>query len=123
MTLLLDTNALLWWLGDVELKADARQAIADPGLDVYVSPVSLWEINIKVMASKLHIEVPLAPRVRAEFRTLPVSLEHGDAAGALPLHHRDPFDRMLIAQAMIERLTVVTRDRRFADYDVAVLNC
>lgn len=121
--LLLDTHTVLWWLADEQLEADAKTLIATTPL-VVVSAASVWEVGIKVALGKLRVPVPFAPVVRdAQFALLPMSAEHSDAAAALPPHHRDPFDRMLIAQAVTEGFTVVTRDQRFRDYDVPVIGC
>jgi PIN domain nuclease of toxin-antitoxin system len=120
--LLLDTPALLWWLADAGLTAQARDAVADPANAVAVSAVSAWEISIKKALGKLTAPDDLEHQVRAGgFLPLPISIAHGVAAGQLARHHEDPFDRMLIAQAQAEGLTIVTRDKRFADYDVALL--
>lgn len=122
MRLLLDTNALLWWLVDKGLTDQAREAIADPGNLVAVSAVSAWEISIKKALGKLSAPDNLEHQIQAAgFTPLPVTITHGIAAGQLPRHHDDPFDRMLIAQAAAEGLTIVTRDKRFSDYNVALL--
>lgn len=122
MRLLLDTNALLWWLADEGLTAQARDVIADPENLVAVSAVSAWEISIKKALGKLAAPDDLAHQIQAgEFTPLPVTIAHGIAAGQLIRHHDDPFDRMLIAQALAEGLTIVTRDKRFDDYGVALL--
>ena len=125
--LLLDTHALIWWVTDSpQLSVRAREAIAQPGLRVVVSAVSGWEISLKQTIGKLRA-LPTAPaKLAAEltglgFEMLPVSFEHAVAGGALPLHHRDPFDRLLIAQAQIEGLTVITRDGAFAEYGCKTL--
>jgi PIN domain nuclease of toxin-antitoxin system len=120
--LLLDTNALLWWLEGQGLTDQAREAIADPGNLVAVSAVSAWEISIKKALGKLTAPDDLEHQLRGGgFTPLPVTIAHGIAAGRLPRHHDDPFDRMLIAQAAAEGLTIVTRDKRFGDYNVALL--
>jgi PIN domain nuclease of toxin-antitoxin system len=122
MRLLLDTNALLWWLVDKGLTDQAREAIADPGNLVAVSAVSAWEISIKKALGKLSAPDNLEHEIQAAgFTPLPVTIAHGIAAGQLPRHHDDPFDRMLIAQAAAEGLTIVTRDKRFSDYQVTLL--
>jgi PIN domain nuclease of toxin-antitoxin system len=119
---LLDTHALLWWLADRDLSADARSAIADPANDVFVSAATAWEISIKKALRKLRAPDDLEAQIEANaFTPLPISVGHATAAGALPRHHDDPFDRMLIAQAAIEELTLVTRDERFAAYDVRLM--
>jgi len=120
--LLLDTHALLWWLADEGLVPQARDAIADPGNLVVVSAASAWEISIKKALGKLAAPDDLEQQVHAGgFLPLPVSIAHGVAAGELARHHDDPFDRMLIAQAYTEGLTIVTRDKRFDEYGVALL--
>ena len=122
MRLLLDTHVLLWWLADIDLSAEARQAIADPSNDVAISAASAWEIAIKRALNKLSAPDDLAAQVEnSGFTALPIHISHALAAGALPRHHDDPFDRMLIAQAKIEGLTLTTRDERFAAYGVPLL--
>ncbi len=121
--MLLDTHALLWWLADEELALETRDQIADPANSVAVSAASVWEISIKRALGKLAAPDDLPEQIRAsDFAPLPIDLNHALAAGQLPQHHDDPVDRMLIAQAQIEQLTIVTRDRRFRDYDVAVVS-
>ena len=121
--LLVDTHALLWSIGEVGRLSDAaRESLESMATEAYVSPASVWEIAIKRQAGKLEAPESLFDEIRrAQFRELPISFEHAAIAGALPLHHRDPFDRMIVAQAQSERLTVVTSDPHFAVYGVAVL--
>ena len=122
MRLLLDTHALLWWLADEGMSTQARDAVADPANLVVVSAASAWEISIKKALGKLAAPDDLEHQVDAGgFSPLPISIAHAIAAGQLPRHHEDPFDRMLIAQAFAEGLTVVTHDKRFEDYGVALL--
>ncbi|MGK5113297.1 MULTISPECIES: type II toxin-antitoxin system VapC family toxin [unclassified Geodermatophilus] len=123
MTLLLDTHVLLWWLaGDARLTPAMAEAIRDPRMSVAVSAASAWEMAIKAARGKLTIPDGLPEELeRQGFDTLPITVEDGLVAGALPRLHDDPFDRMLIAQAVRHRLVLVTADRRFADYDVRVL--
>ncbi|MDE3077543.1 MAG: type II toxin-antitoxin system VapC family toxin [Chloroflexota bacterium] len=122
MRLLLDTHALLWWLADVELSAEARQAIADPANEIVVSAASAWEISIKQALNKLSAPDDLEEQLESGgFESLSMRVSHALAAGALPRHHDDPFDRMLVAQAQIEGLTLVTRDEGFAAYGVRML--
>lgn len=122
MRLLLDTHALLWWLADEGLTAKARNAIADPANLVAVSAASAWEISVKKALGKLAAPDDLERQVEAGgFLPLPINIAHAVAAGQLVRHHEDPFDRMLIAQAFAEGLTIVTRDKRFEDYGVALL--
>lgn len=124
MSLLLDTHSLLWWLADAPMSDQARAAIADPSTLVAVSAASIWEAAIKRASGKLRLDGSLAAHaVEAGFEPLPVSFSHAEDAGSLPPHHNDPFDRMLIAQARAEHLTIVTRDPAFAPYEVPVLGC
>jgi PIN domain nuclease of toxin-antitoxin system len=121
LRLLLDTRALLWWLADEELTAEARALIADPENAVTVSAASAWEISIKQALGKLTAPDDLDQQILdSDFAPLPISIRHAMVAGRLPRHHDDPFDRMLIAQAQLEELTILTRDKRFGDYDVRV---
>jgi PIN domain nuclease of toxin-antitoxin system len=120
--LLLDTHALLWWLADEGLSAQARDAIADPANLVMVSAASAWEISLKKALGKVEAPDDLEQQVQAGgFTALPITIAQGIAAGRLARHHEDPFDRMLIAQAIAQGLTIVTRDKRFDDYGVALL--
>lgn len=124
MKLLLDSHAFLWWLAeDPKLKAEARQAVADPVSVVHVSAATVWELSIKAALGKLDLDgANLAEEIEAnDFVELPITARHSLAAAALPSHHQDPFDRMLIAQAQIEGLTIVTRDPAFRAYGVALL--
>ena len=124
MNLLLDTHAVLWWLADTELSAEARSAIADADRVVAVSAASVWEISIKRRLGKLEAPAQVVEAIAASrFEPLAITLDHADAAGALPQHHRDPFDRMLVAQARVEGLTLVTRDPAIGAYDVDTLAC
>lgn len=123
MILLLDAHVIVWWTGDHATLADAaRRAIADPSNEVLVSAASVWELAIKQELGKLRLEIDLPTAIeRAGFSALPVTVGDAVAAGALPRHHRDPFDRMLVAQAARLDAVVVSRDRAFAAYDVKVL--
>lgn len=122
MTPLLDTRILLWWLADDRrLSADVRGLITTAPI-VVVSAASAWEIALKRALGKLRAPADLAAVVaRCGFSPLPITLQHAEAAGALPRHHHDPFDRMLIAQAEVEGLVIVTLDDRFRDYGVATV--
>jgi PIN domain nuclease of toxin-antitoxin system len=120
--LLVDTHALLWWLtDDPALSPRAREAIADPENEPLVSTASVWEIAIKRSLGKLTAADDLPERISgAGFAWLDVGAQHAWQLRGLPLHHRDPFDRLLIAQAMVERLPVVTADQQFGAYGVDV---
>ena len=122
MTLLLDTHVLLWWWGEkVRLSAEVQRAIATSDI-VMVSAASAWETTIKQALGTLRLPAPFAAMVLGSaFSELPVTFRHAERLAALPAHHRDPFDRMLIAQAQVERVALVTHDRHFAAYDVKVL--
>ncbi|MGC5309247.1 type II toxin-antitoxin system VapC family toxin [Micromonospora zamorensis] len=122
MTLLLDTHVALWAItGDASLDTEFLDRLRHEP-DIFLSPVTLWEITIKQRTGKLAGPPDLAERVRdMGFRELPVTHAHAIAAGRLPPHHRDPFDRMLVAQAITESLTLASRDASIALYDVDVL--
>ena len=123
MTLLLDTHVLLWWLfGDPRLTPTMRKAIADPTSTVVVSAVTAWEMAIKAAVGKLAVPDRLIHQLDQEgFEALPVTVEDGLAAGALPRHHGDPFDRMLVAQAQVEGLALITADSKLKPYSVPIL--
>lgn len=123
MRLLLDTHVVLWQFGDVRrLSVDAEQAI-EQASQLLVSVVSFAEIGVKVAVGKLSVRGDLhAEVIRTGMRTLPLTPQHGLAIADLPLHHRDPFDRLLIAQARTEDLTVLTADPRIRQYDVPVID-
>jgi PIN domain nuclease of toxin-antitoxin system len=122
LSLLLDTNAFLWWVADSpRLSKSAREAISSG--DVLVSSATGFEIATKRKSGKLRFDDDIVLQVtRNGFRPLDVTIEHAVAAGELPLHHRDPFDRILIAQTQLEQLVVVTSDPMFDRYDVPVLS-
>jgi PIN domain nuclease of toxin-antitoxin system len=121
--LLVDTHALLWWRGDHRrLSVQAHEAMEDPDTALFFSAASIWEMAIKRAKDKLDIPDNLLGTMEQRgFVELPVSARQGLIAGALPPHHRDPFDRMLVAQAQSEGLTLVTHDERIRLYDVPVL--
>ena len=122
MKLLLDTHVLLWWLEDAPLSRPAHAAISRASNIVCVSAASAWEIGIKAALGRLRAPDDLVSRVQAErFAPLSVTIAHGLAVGSLPTLHGDPFDRLLVAQARYEGLTLVTRDERLAEYGVPVL--
>lgn len=123
MRLLIDSQALLWHvLDDPRLGPVPTAAIEAPDAEVLVSTASLWEIAIKSGLGKLEAPKDLPERVRElGFEPLPIATEHAWRVRELPLHHRDPFDRLLIAQAQADGLPIVTADPAFADYDVKVI--
>jgi len=124
MRLLLDTHALLWWLaGDTRLPRAQRVLIGDEANAIYVSAASAWEITTKYRLGKLDAAAEVAREVGRHlasqgFTELDVRVTHAERAGLLPGPHRDPFDRMLIAQALLEGLPVISRDRVFDRYGV-----
>lgn len=125
MRLLLDTHVLLWWLADdPSLPRIMRNAIADPSVEALVSAVTAWEIAIKRALGRLDFPVDELDLILKDngFKPLPITTAHAVAAGALPRHHADPFDRMLVAQARCESLTLASVDPMVARYGVTVLN-
>jgi PIN domain nuclease of toxin-antitoxin system len=120
--LLLDTHVFIWWREDNPcLGASARAAIAEAAV-VFVSAASAWEASIKASLGKLRLSDNFAAGVAASrFEKLPIRFSHAEAVADLPHHHGDPFDRMLVAQALVERLVLVTHDRRLAPYDPKIL--
>jgi len=123
MPLLLDTEVLIWWdANDKRLGEKARILIRDADA-VYVSAASAWEISIKVALGKLRTSrLPSAAVADSDFRTLPVTFEHAQAVLTLPAHHRDPFDRLIVAAAQVERLAVVSSDSQLRMYDVPLID-
>jgi PIN domain nuclease of toxin-antitoxin system len=119
---LVDTHVLLWWLADdPSLSPLARETIADPATTLLVSTGSVWEIALKRALGKLTAPDELLDAIAAAgFTSLPVAAAHAWEVRNLPFHHRDPFDRLLIAQALVERLPVVTADPGFGAYGVAI---
>jgi PIN domain nuclease of toxin-antitoxin system len=120
MNLLLDTHALIWALeNNPTLSDNARDAIVNGENMVFVSSASAWEISIKQAMGKLKVPDNLREEIKLHrFTQLRINFEHVQLAGQLPDIHKDPFDRMLIAQAIIEKLTLITRDSQIAQYDV-----
>lgn len=122
MTLLLDTHVILWWQrDDRRLGREARRAIAEADV-VWVSAVSGWEVAIKSARGRLRLDEPFRVLLAADdFTELPMTLAHADRLQQLAPHHADPFDRMLVAQALAERATLVTHDRAFEPYGAKVI--
>jgi PIN domain nuclease of toxin-antitoxin system len=126
MRVLIDTHALLWYLqGDANLSNLALTTIEDNDNDVFVSIVSLWEISIKLGLGKLELQRPFenleADLQRLDIKILPIAFAELDIYRSLPLHHRDPFDRILIAQSLGNSLTIITRDPLFEAYSIRVM--
>ena len=121
MNLLLDTHVFLWWSEGQRISPQAFTAIADPDNIVYVSAASIWEISIKSARGKLKVDDAIFDVGNDDFEPLPIT--HADArlAGSLPDHHRDPFDRMLVAQALAYDLVLVTRDTKIQLYGANIL--
>ena len=123
MSLLLDTHVVLWWLADDPALSDDIKNKLDHEPGVCFSPATIWEVTIKQAIGKLKGPADLPERIRdSGFAELPITAEHALVAGRLPLIHRDPFDRMLVAQAQCEDLTLVTTDVNCQKYGVAVLS-
>lgn len=121
MRLLLDTHALLWWWeGSALLSRAALKAIHEPEAEIFVSAASAWEAATKFRFGKLVLKIPVAAfeaQLRSDgFIPLPITMEHAVQAGSYPQAHRDPFDRLLIAQAEIEGMALVTNDRALSDF-------
>ena len=122
--LLLDTHVLLWSLTEPQrLSQRAREALEDPRSEVFVSSISGWEIAVKHALGKLQAPDDLEAGIKQQgFTPLSLTFRHAEQAGALPPHHGDPFDRMLVAQAQLEGLIVITRDRHISRYDVRTMS-
>ncbi len=123
MRLLLDTNALFWALIEPKrLSSEAASAIEDESNKVFVSVVSAWEIGVKRAKGKLEMPMALGPMLaETRFEALSVTLDHALAVESLPHRHHDPFDRILVAQAQLENLVLVTSDRAMRRYPIAVM--
>ena len=122
--LLLDTHVFIWWLtGDARLSSRALDLIRDPTNELFLSSASTFEMSVKIAISKLRLDQPLASFVKqgmqaAIVRDLPIRMSHTYELADLPLHHRDPFDRLLVAQAKVENFTLLTADPQIQMYDV-----
>jgi PIN domain nuclease of toxin-antitoxin system len=127
MRLLLDTHALLWWLaGDLSLPTRAQELIGEPSNEVFVSAASIWEISTKHRIGKLPGVEPILNNfddviAGQGFRELPIIVRHAQIAGGLPGPHRDPFDRMLVAQAMLQNLILISNEVIFDQYPVNLI--
>src|SRR4051812_23032203 len=124
MRVLLDTHTFLWFaLDDASLGAAARASIVDPGTEKLISPASYWEISIKMSTGKLRLGQPFEQSMHAGiegngFTVLPITVKHAAVVATRPFHHRDPFDRLLVAQALAEDIPVATADSVFDRYGV-----
>jgi PIN domain nuclease of toxin-antitoxin system len=123
MRLLVDTHVFIWWDDSAAaLSRDLREALTDPTNEVYVSAATVWEIAIKRRSGKINFAGEIVAAVAANgFQPLAIAPQHAEHAGGLPFHHSDPFDRLLVAQAMLEGLVLATQDRKILLYGVAVL--
>lgn len=123
MRILLDSHVALWWLEDSDSLGPRSRDVITNADQAYVSAVTPWELGIKRALGKLAMpDGMVGELLSGGFEALDISIEHAAAAPALPPHHRDPFDRMLVAQAQLESLTLVTADRSFDAYDVTVVD-
>ena len=127
MKVLLDTHAFLWWITeDQRLSERAREVISDGGNELFFSVASGWEIAIKAGLGRIEIPKPIARFLMDQLRlnrieVLAIQLSHALCIYELPLHHRDPFDRMLVCQAQVEKMPILTSDAAFAGYDLEVV--
>jgi PIN domain nuclease of toxin-antitoxin system len=122
VNLLLDTHAVLWFLAGSDRLGEAARTAITSADRAYVSAATIWELSVKAAQGRLEAPSDFTNRL-LEQGMLPLALEweHARVAGGLPMHHRDPFDRMLVAQAIVERLTIVTRDADIPRYPVPVI--
>lgn len=123
MNIILDTHIVLWWLADSsKLSKQSRALISDPNHFIFVSVATAWEIAIKTAIGKLSVPGKFSKALQVNgFQPITITLEHAELAGALPRHHDDPFDRMLIAQSQIENFKLLSNDKEFSNYKVDLL--
>lgn len=124
MKLLLDSHVIIWWLaGSRRLGERTRKVLMGPGTELYVSSASWWELSIKRAHGRLDFDMAAARATlqRNSIVTIPITLDHAEKLTELPKHHGDPFDRMLVAQALFENLTLLTRDKTLEAYGSSVL--
>lgn len=123
MRYLVDTHILVWWVvGDFQLSKKAIKILLEPSNEVYVSLLSAWELSLKLSTKKLKLYTTIAETFRlSQFKTLPILFEHIIALNTLPVLHKDPFDRLLIAQAKVENLTLITSDLIIKKYPIKTL--
>jgi PIN domain nuclease of toxin-antitoxin system len=119
---LLDSHVLLWFDGEPQRLSEAVHQILHARSSVFVSAATAWELGIKLASNKLKLPVPISNMTQAYgFSELQISFQHAEVSAAFPLHHRDPFDRLLLAQARVEGLVLVTSDSKLSQYGVPVL--
>ncbi len=123
MRLLVDTHLLIWWLAGKSLPARAAELIRDPANQIYASAVSVWEVAIKTSLGKIRIDPDefVAALREGGFHELPVTARHASCIARLPKHHRDPFDRLLVAQSLAEGMFLLTQDQPLTAYGPSVL--
>ena len=123
MRLLVDTHLLIWWLAGKSLPARAADLIRDPANQIYASAASIWEVAIKVSLGKIRIDPDefVAALRESGFQELSVTARHASRVADLPKHHRDPFDRLLVAQSLVEAKLLLTQDQQLAAYGPSVL--
>ncbi|MCB1062541.1 MAG: type II toxin-antitoxin system VapC family toxin [Verrucomicrobiae bacterium] len=123
MKVLVDSHIAVWWLDDPSrLSQRAREVIADPANEVFLSAATVWELGLKIAKGKLLMPVDFTDVLREDgFSDLPITVDHANASIHLPRHHGDPFDRLLIAQAIVDDLVLITRDAAMFEYELALL--
>lgn len=119
---LLDTQIFIWWMKDEKLKEDVTNILSDPANTIYLSTVSVWEMIIKKKIGKLKLPKDWKTTIKdGRFEVLSINFEHALAVETLPPHHKDPFDRMLIAQSKVEDLILITSDPKMSKYKIRVI--
>lgn len=123
MRVLVDTHFLVWWAAGRKIPKQAASLIQDPANEIYASAASVWEIAIKVGLGRLDVDPAELARALDDggFTALPVTIQHAIAVAALPVFHRDPFDRLLVAQSRVEHLSLLTQDKVLAEYGAMVI--
>lgn len=126
MRVLLDTHAFLWFMaGDERLSQKARETMSKENTELFLSAASVWEMAIKAALGRLQLPLPVADyvaeKIHAGFQMMPIDWVHAAAVQKLPFHHRDPFDRLIIAQAQVEKLPLVSGDRKFLKYGIQLI--
>ena len=123
MRLLVDTHQLIWWLAGKSLPARAAELIRDPANQIYASAASIWEVAIKVSLGRIRIDLDefVAALGESGFQELSVTARHASRVADLPKHHRDPFDRLLVAQSLVDAMLLLTQDQQLSAYGPSVL--